>query len=217
MYEEFSGTITDEKIEKLMAIYRPLEKQTADLTASTTYRTSNTYLTNVYEDWNFFRFNYVNPMKYAYDYKAYAHGVVTAAKDNMGFYESIGNSYEYQKNAAIAKLFQGRSITSFSYTEMYKYYVQYDFSAFLALLICLYGLMSVFLSEKETEMDTLLLTTKAGGVKTVWAKLMASVLFVVGVCFWFWIVDFVSFSVLFGSWDAASSPCTFWKISSMPR
>lgn len=206
LYEQFSGTMTDDKIGKLMDIYRPLEKQTADLTASTTYRSPNTYLSNVYEDWNFFRFNYVYPMKYAYDYKSYAHGVVTAAKDNMVFYESIGNTYEYKKNEAIAGLFQGRSITSFSYTEMYKYYVQYDFSAFLALLICLYGLMSVFLSEKETEMDILLLTTPAGGVRTVWAKLIASTLFVCSVCLWFWFVDIAAFSIFFASWDAASSP-----------
>lgn len=206
MYEGFGGTITDEKIGKLMDIYRPLENQTADRTASTANNNPNTYTGNVYEDFHFFQWCYVNPMKYAYDYKAYAYGVVAAAKDNMDFYESIGNPYEYRKNAAIAELFQARSITSFSYTEMYQYYVQYDFSAFLALLICLYGLMSVFLSEKETEMDTLLLTTKAGGVKTVWAKLISSALFVCSVCFWFWMVDFVAFSVIFGSWDAASSP-----------
>lgn len=206
MYDDFSGAITNEKIERLMDIYRPLEVQTADHTASTAYNNPNTYTGNVYDDFYFFRWNYMNPMKYAYDYKTYARDVVTSAKDNMNFYESFGNAYEYQKNAALAELFQGRMITSFVYTEMYKYYVQYDFSAFLVLLLCLYGLMSVFLSEKETEMDILLLTTKAGGAKTVWAKLIASALFVCSVSFWFWFVDFAAFSVIFGSWDAASSP-----------
>lgn len=206
MYKNFGGTITNEKIGKLMAIYRPLEDQTADLTASTAYRNPNTYLTNVYEDFNFFRWCFVNPMRYAYDYKSYAREVAAKARENVSFYESVGNSFESRKNAVIAELFAGRAITSFSYTEMYQYYVQYDFSALLALLICLYGLMSVFLSEKETEMDTLLLTTKAGGAKTVWAKLMASALFVCTVCFWFWLVDFAAFSVIFGSREAASSP-----------
>ncbi|CAH0117815.1 MULTISPECIES: ABC transporter permease [unclassified Paenibacillus] len=206
MYGDFGGPMTDEKIGKLMAIYRPLEQQTADRTASTTYRNANTYLTNVYEDFYFFDWNYVNPMKYAYDYKAYARDVAGAAKDNMDFYRSLGNSYEYHKNEAIAKLFQGRSVASFSYTEMYKYYVQYDFSALLVLFICLYGLMHVFLSEKETEMDTLLLTATAGGLKTIWAKLFASALFVCGVSFWFWLLDFAAFSAIFGFWDAASSP-----------
>ena len=206
MYKDFGGTITDEKIRKLMAIYRPLEQRTADLTASTTYRNADTYLANVYEDFHFFRWCYVNPMKYAYDYEAYAHGVASAARDNIAFYESVGNAYESRKNAAIAELFEGRAITSFSYTEMYQHYVQYDFSAFLALLICLYGFMSVFLTEKETEMDTLLLTAEAGGAATVRAKLMASALFACLICFWFWLVDFAAFSAIFGSWEAASSP-----------
>ncbi|WP_027091519.1 hypothetical protein [Cohnella thermotolerans] len=206
MYKDFGGTITDEKIGKLMAIYRPLEQQTADLTASTTHDNPNTYTGNVYEDFHFFRWCFVNPMKYAYDYKAYAQRVVNAAKDNIAFYDAMDNPYEARKNAAVAELFQGRAITSFSYTEMYQYYVQYDFSALLALLICLYGLMSVFLSEKETEMDALLLTTKAGGAQTVQAKLIASSLFICSVCFWFWLLDFAAFSVLFGSWDGASSP-----------
>ncbi|GAB6989715.1 ABC transporter permease [Paenibacillus pini] len=206
MYGQFEGKITDEKIGKLMKIYRPLEQQTADHTASTTYRNSNTQLSNVYEDFNFYRWSYVNPMKYAYDYKAYAHAVVTTANENIIFFKSLNNGYEARKNAAVAELFQGRTITNFSYTEMYQYYVQYDFSSFLVLLICLYGLMSVFLSEKETEMDTLLLTTKAGGAKTVWAKLLASSLFICSICLWFWLIDFVAYSWIYASWDAASSP-----------
>ncbi|MBD3919004.1 ABC transporter permease [Paenibacillus sp. PR3] len=205
-WADFGGAITNKRIEKLMNIYLPLEQLTADHTASTKYRTPDTYLSNVYEDWNFFRLNYVDPMKYAYDYKAYAQGVVSAAKENIAFYESVDNSYERNKNAVIAKLFEGRSITSFAYTEMYQYYVQYDFSGLLVLLICLYGLMSVFLHEKVTEMDILLLTSKAGGKATIWAKLIASALFVSSVSFWFWVVDFVSFSIIFDSWDAASSP-----------
>ncbi|MGG4144269.1 ABC transporter permease [Paenibacillus algorifonticola] len=205
-YADFGGTIKNEKIEKLMNIYWPLDQQVAERTTSTAYRTPDTYLSNVYEDWNFFRFNYVQPMKYAYDYKAYAQDVVSAANENIAFYESLGNTYERSKNAAIAELFQGRSITSFAYTEMYQYYVGYDFSGLLVLLICLYGLMSVFLYDKETEMDILLLTTKAGGGASIRAKLIASALFVSGVSLWFWLMDFVAFSTIFDSWDAASSP-----------
>ncbi|MCE3202446.1 ABC transporter permease [Paenibacillus sonchi] len=204
-YHEFGGAITDGKIRKLMDIYQPLEDQTAELTLSTTYRPPGTRLSNVYEDWNFYRYCYFYPMKYDYDYKAYAMDVVTSAQDNTTFYTSLGNNYESRKNAVVAKLFHGREIASFNYTEMYKYYVQYDFSAFLVLLICLYGLMSVFLSEKETEMDTLLVTTRVGA-RIIWAKLLTATLFVCGISFWFWLVDFMAFSVVFDSWDASISP-----------
>ena len=206
MYEDFSGKITDEKIEKLIVIYRPLAEQTADHTASTAMDNPDTYTGNLYTDAYFFSGCFVKPMEYFYMYRSYANGVAAAAKENVAFFETLGNTYEYRKNAAIAELFQGRVVTDFTYTEMYQYYLQYDFSAFLALLICLYGLMNVFVAEKETEMDTLLLTTKSGGFKTVLAKLISSILFVCGICVWFWLVDFIAFSCIFGSLKAASAP-----------
>lgn len=206
MYEEFGGTITDEKIAKLMGIYRPLEEETADRTASTATDNPNTYTGNIYNDYHFFSWNFVNPMEYAYMYKSNANDVVTAAKDNMDFYKKIGNRYEYRKNADIAKRYTERAIPELTYTEMYQFYLHYDFSTFLVLLICLYGLMNVFVSEKETEMDTLLLTTKLGGVKTTLAKLISSMIFVGIICSWFWLLDFVAFSSAFGTLKAAFAP-----------
>lgn len=206
MYKDFGGTITTEKIEKLMAIYQPLNKQTADKTASSAIDNPNTYTGNVYNDTYFFRWNFVNPMEYAYMYRSYANDVVNIAKENMAYFESLGNQYEYKKNAAIVDSFTGRFIPDFSYTEMYRSYIHYDFSAFLVILICMYVLINVFVSEKETEMDVLLLTTKSGGIKTVWAKLIASAIFVVIVCFWFWLIDFTAFSIIFGSLEATFSP-----------
>nr|WP_245746488.1 ABC transporter permease [Evansella caseinilytica] len=198
--------MTDEKIETLMSIYKPLEKQTADKTASTRSNNPDTYTGNVYNDYYFFRWNFVNPMEYAYMYKNYANDVAANAKENMDFYESLGNQYEYQKNADIAARFKGRNVEEFSYTEMFQYYIHYDFSALLVLLICLYALINVFVMEKETEMDILLLTTKAGGLRTTLAKLLSSAMFVCIVCFWFWSIDFVAFSSIFGSLEAIFSP-----------
>ena len=45
----------------------------------------------------------------------------------------------------------------------------------------------------------LLLTTRRGGSKTVAAKLLSSALFVTGVCAWFWLLDFLAFGAIFGS------------------
>lgn len=206
MYEDFRGEMSEEKVQKLMSIYEPLEKQTADQTASTRTDNPNTYTGNIYNDFLFFKWCLVQPMEHAYMYGNYAQKVVTNAKENIKFYESVGNQYEMSKNAAIANMFKGRAISDFSYTEMYQYYVHYDFSAFLVLLICLYALMSVFVSEKETEMDTLLLTTRFGGQQTVSAKLVASVIFIGFICTWFWLLDFASFSIIFGSMEGASVP-----------
>ncbi|MGE7997840.1 ABC transporter permease [Lysinibacillus sp. NPDC093190] len=206
MYEDFRGTITNEKIEKLMSIYQPLNEQTADMTASTAMDNPNTYTGNLYNDTYFFQWNFVNPMEYAYMYRNYANNVVTTAKKNKDFFESIENEYEYRKNAAIVEMYKGRIIPSFSYVEMYKNLIHYDFSTILVILICIYALVNVFIFEKETEMDLLLLTTKAGGSKTVLAKIMASVIFVCFVSSWFWLIDFAAFAIIFESLEGTFSP-----------
>ncbi len=206
IYEEYRGPITMDKIDKLMSIYGPLEKQTADKTASTAVDNPNTYTGNIYNDTYFFRWNFVNPMEYAYLYKGYANDVVDVAKENLAFFESLGNQYEYKKNEVILDRYAERLVSDFKYTEMYENYTHYDFSAFLVILICMYVLINVFVSEKETEMDTLLLTTKAGGTKTVVAKIMSSAIFVCISSFWFWLLDFTSFAAIFGSLEATNSP-----------
>lgn len=206
LYDQFGGTTTLEKIEQLLSVYRPLEKQTADLTASRAMDNPNTYTGNVYSDCYLLKDYYVQPMEYAYMYQATANDIVQAAKDNMVFYNKLGNNYKYRENDIIASLFAGRHISEFSYTEMYQYYLEYDFSSLLVLLICLYGLVGVFASEKETDMDILILTTVSGGRKTLISKIVASMLFVLFICLWFWLLDFGAFSFIFQSLEAASSP-----------
>nr|WP_319489737.1 ABC transporter permease [uncultured Caproiciproducens sp.] len=205
-YKDFRGEITPDKIDQLLELYRPIEAKTADLTASTRTDDPNTYTGNIYTDYHFFRRCFVLPMEHDYMYQSYADKVTSAAQENRRFYQSVGNSYNYRKNTAIAESFSGRQIQEFSFTEMYQYYLHYDFSSFLVLLLCVYGLVGVFVSEKESEMDVLLLTTKYGGSKTIAAKLLSSAIFVIGVCTWFWLFDFIVFSAVFGSFEGATAP-----------
>lgn len=206
LYDDFSGKITTDKIEQLLTIYRPMEAKVADLTASTRIDDPDTFTGNVYTDYHFFRRCFVLPMEYDYLYQSYAGKVVLAAKENISFYNSVNNQYESRKNATIAACFSGREVDTFAFTEMYQYYLNYDFSSFLALLLCVYGLVGVFVSEKQTEMDALLLTTKYGGAKTVAAKLLSSALFVIAICTWFWLLDFFAFSAVFSSFKGALAP-----------
>lgn len=206
MYKNFGGEITKDKIKRLMSIYHPIEEKTADQTASTAGNNPGTYTGNIYNDYFFFDKCFVKPMEYCYMYRSYANSVTTAAKDNMKFYQSVGNTYEYRKNAAIADIFKGRRVKDFAFTEMYQYYSHYDFSSVLVLLICLYGLVGVFVSEKETDMDVLLLSAKSGGNKTVAAKIISSVIFICLVCLWFWVTDFLTFACIFGSAKGAFAP-----------
>jgi len=206
LYEAYSGSITLEKIDQLLSIYWPLEQQTADLTASTAMDNPNTYTGNLYSDFYLLRDYYVRPMEYAYMYRYNANEIVRIAQENMDFYSEIGNEYKYLENEIIAERFSGRGIDDFAYMEMYQYYLEYDFSALLVLLICLYGLVGVFVSERESDMDAVLLTTISGGRKTVIAKILSSMLFIFAVCLWFWLLDFALFSFSFGSLEAADLP-----------
>lgn len=206
LYDEYKGQITHEKIQKLLSVYRPIEKQTADLTASRRMDNPDTYTGNVYSDYYLLTWYYIQPMEYAYMYQSTADDIVKRAQENMIFFRDLGNKYKLNQNKIIAKLFSDRSITDFSYTEMYQNYLKYDFSSLLILLICMYGLVSVFVVEKESDMDMLLLTTEAGGKKTIVAKLSASTLFISFICLWFWLLDFIAFGLVFHSFEAASSP-----------
>ncbi len=203
-YKEFGGKITNEKIEKLMSIYRPALEKIADRTLSTDYdKTSYTY--NAYSDEIFFRWCFVDEMKYDYYYKNYAEKLVSEAKQNLEFYQSVGNQYKYRESYQIAEKFVGRKINAFRYTEKYLYYVQYDFSLLLILLICIYSLANMFIVEKEAEMANLLLTLK-NGRKIVAAKVMTSFAFTAVVCALFWIEDFVVYSCAFRNFGGNSSP-----------
>nr|WP_314459811.1 ABC transporter permease [uncultured Clostridium sp.] len=206
LYDEYGGRITSEKIEKLLSVYRPIEKLTADLTASRRMDNPDTYTGNVYSDYYLLTWYYIQPMEYAYMYKSTANDIVRRAEENITFFHDLGNEYKVNENKKIAKLFSGRVITNFSYTEMYQNYLKYNFSSLLVLLICIYGLVGVFVVEKESNMDMLLLTTEAGGKKTITAKLLASMFFVLFVCLWFWLLDFVVFGLVFHSFEATDSP-----------
>jgi hypothetical protein len=206
IYDEFSGDMTAEKIQNLLAIFRPLEQKIADRTASDAMDIPGTYTGNVYSDYHLLNWYYIQPMEYAYTYRGAAARIADAAHENIAFYQEYGNTYETRKNAAIARIFEGRYIPGFYYTETYQHLVQYDFSVLLVLLLCIFGIAAVFSAEKETEMELILLTSRHGGYKTAFAKMIASVLFASAVCVWFWALDFVAFSMAFSSFEGAAAP-----------
>lgn len=206
VYKDFRGNITIGKIDKLLQIYKPIEDEIANLTASTRVDNPNTYTGNVYSDYYLFKWLYVQPMEYAYMYKSTANNIVNNANNNMVFFNELGNEFEYKKNAIIAKLFLNRKITEFGYLEMYQNYFRYDFSLFLILFLCLYGIVNVFVNEKESQMDILLLTSVCGGKKITTAKIIATSTFVIGVTIWFLVLDFIVFSITFKSLTSTMLP-----------
>lgn len=206
LYENYSGEITTEKINHLLSVYQPLAEATADMTASTATDNPNTMTGNIYSDRNILDKYYVQPMEYFYNYRTYASEVAGKAKENVAFYKEQEQTYEVRKNSVIYHLYSGRSISAFAYQEMYNYYLNYDFSSILILLLCLYGIIGTFVCEKETQMNTLLLTNPNGGKKTTLAKIVAATLFVIGVAMWFSVLDYIGFSLSFGTTEGYNLP-----------
>ena len=206
LYEDYRGEITAEKINHLLSVYQPLADATADMTASTAKDNPDMMTGNIYSDRNILEKYYVEPMEYFCHYRTYAFQVAERAKKNAAVYKERGQTVEARKNSVIYHLYSGRSIKAFAYEEMYNYYLNYDFSGILVLLLCLYGVVSTFVCEKETQMDMLLLTNPGGGKKTTFAKITAASLFVISVAIWFSVVDYIGFVYFFGTAEGGNLP-----------
>ena len=196
------------------------------MTASTAKDNPDMMTGNIYSDMNILEKYYVKPMEYFYHYRTYALKVAERAKENVSIYKERGQTYEMRKNSVIYNLYSGRNIKVFAYEEMYNYYLNYDFSGILVLFLCLYGVVSTFVCEKETQMDMLLLTNPNGGKKTTFAKIAAAALFVNSVAVWFSIVDYIGFAYFFGTTEGGNLPlyavsnfstaavnCNLWQYS----
>lgn len=205
LYETYGGFITAEKIKNLLALYRPIQKNVSNHIADTSYNPDSlTY--NQYSDELFLRWCFVEPLEYAFKYQQIAAKIVQRALDNLELYQNTGNEYACRVNRRIAEMFAGRQISRFYYTEMYQYYLQHDVSLFFVLLIITAALTNVFVLEKETGMELLLITTVHGNRHAVLAKLAASFLFIAGICALFWMADLLLFGFFFGGFEGGSNP-----------
>ena len=201
-YAQWSGTITAEKIKSLMAVYGPLE----DFGSLSFVPGSGTYADTEAGDHRFIFSNFYNEMKYDYLYVNQSIELAQKAKDLAAFYESIGSAYKAAESEAYAKTFQGRSISQFADTRYLEVWLNHDYSSMLVLLLSLFGICTVFVTERETEMYMLQRTAKLGGSSTVTAKLTASAFFILMVCLIFYGQDFLVLQLLSGHWEALSSP-----------
>ena len=111
-----------------------------------------------------------------------------------------------EKNNAIADIFEGRSIPQFADTRYIEVWLNHDYSAMLVLLLCLFGLCTVFVTERETEMYMLQRTSKLGSGMTVAAKLAASLAYIILVCVLFFGEDFLVLQLLADHWEVLHSP-----------
>lgn len=205
LYEDYRGLITPEKVADLMEIYGPLETEFENGTLSNK-EDPNSLIYSRKADYLFLTGYFVAEMRYDYLYQNYAYGVVEQARENLEFFAELGNDYEYKRNEKVIEMYYGRSVPEFTFTYFYREYLAYDTSILLVLLLCAFGMASVFVVEKETDMYMLLDTSANGGWKITSAKLMAAMGFAVMVSALFWVTDFVVFMLQSGSTEMLKMP-----------
>ena len=204
-YDRWSGSITAEKVTELMTIYGPLQEKEETMSLDF-IEGSGTYTDSEFNDCRFFASQFANEMEYDYLYVNQAIGITQRAQELAVFYEGIGNTYKAAENEAFARTCQNRVISQFADTRYIEVWLNHDYSSMLVLLLCLFGLCTVFVTERETELFMLQRTSKLGGAMTVAAKLTASALYVGFVCILFYGEDFLVLQLLSGHWEALRSP-----------
>lgn len=190
-YAKYSGQITAEKIADLMAVYGPLEAKRDAHQLSYDYD-PDAYTYSEAMDEEFYRTLFYTELKYDYLYQNEAYRIAQNALEMADFYATVGNDFEVAKNQKIAQTFSGRAIPGFYDTRGYEVLLKYDYSAMLILLLSIFALCGVFVTERETDMFMLLRTTKNGTGSTVAAKLTAASLFVLVTCAAFFAQDFLT-------------------------
>ena len=206
LYPEYRGEITTDKMNDFLEYYRPLEEKISDLTASSIADNPDYMTGSAWQDYYLLERYYAKPMKYFYQYGNKAGRVAEKAKENASFYQKHGNIYESRKNAMIYHLYHDRTVKEFAYTEMYHYYLYYDFSDVLIFLLCIYGIARVFSCEKEAQMEELNVVSVNGGKRLVRYKILAVLLYTACISCWFALVDFFSFAVFFRSLEGENMP-----------
>jgi hypothetical protein len=204
-YDAYRGSITPEKVGKLMKTYGPLEEKYNAWALDHAYD-PDAYTYSEAMDEEFYRTLFVAEMKYDYFYQNEAIHICAKANYLAQMHLQLGNVFEAAKNLRISEDFTGRRIPAFADTRGYEVLLEYDFSAMLVLLLSVFALCRVFVSEKESEMYMLLRTTRHGTVATVAAKLSAAVLFALVVCTVFFTQDFLVIYFSGGRSEALASP-----------
>lgn len=204
-YDQWSGTITAEHIHELMEIFGPLMEKEESMNIDFD-EGSGTYTSSEYEDYEFFFSQFENEMEYDYLYTNEAIGIVEEAKELAEFYRGIGNSYKTAESEAFARVFQYRVISQFADTRYIEVWLNHDYSSMLIVLLSLFGLCTVFVTERETEMYMLQRTSKLGSGMTVAAKLTTSTMFILLICILFYSEDFLVLQHLSGHIEALDSP-----------
>lgn len=155
----------------------------------------DTYTGYILKDWLVFHDYIAKNLKYAVGYPYVIADVLRRAEENIDFYRRVGNEPMVRKNLAIIRLYSNRNIAEFRNLYGIRYYLFYDFSSLILLLMLLLTVSPVFVGEKANRMNQLFPTFVKGGPALRNAKIGFVFLVTLAYSFWFYLVDLAGFAV----------------------
>ncbi|MDE5577727.1 MAG: hypothetical protein K2J11_10105 [Oscillospiraceae bacterium] len=134
---------------------------------------------------------------YAVTYSNISNAIAARAYENVDLYNSIGMSYEAERNRLIYQAYQNRSIPEYRTTFWAEIFFSYDFSSLLCVVMLVAGLSPCFTHEKESGMKTLIVAADQRA-KTDLAKIFSAAVYCIFLSFYFAISDLLSLNFLVG-------------------
>lgn len=191
MHKKLDGVLTNSKAQFIVDENKRVASIVSDGTYSKEYQ-SDTYTGYYWSDYVMVSKYFYNPMKYLSMYSINNDKIVKQAEDNIKFYDKYNNKYEKEKYKFIVNNYKGRKITLFYDTKPWEALFDYNFSDLIIMFLMLLGIVPVFVSEKETNMQNLIMSSKKGKKSTVFVKVLATLVYIT-----FLVCIFSAFNILF--------------------
>lgn len=197
MHKKLDGVLTNSKAQFIVNENKRVASIVGDDTYSKEYQ-PDTYTGYYWSDYVMVNKYFYNPMKYLSMYSTNNEKIVKQAEDNIKFYDKYNNQFEKGKYEFIVNNYNGRKITLFYDTKPWELLFDYNFSDLIIMFLMLLGIVPVFVSEKETNMQNLIMSSKKGKKSIVFVKVLATLVYVMFLVCVFSVFNILFFEFLYG-------------------
>ena len=202
LYAKYGGSITQEKINGIIAEYYEAQQKLDQRGIGETYY-DDCYTGYPYGDVGLFRDMLIPAYEYAILYANTANEVSELAKENVAFFTDV-NEFETKKNTLISETFNGRYVDYCVNSDGWTTFFDYKFSTILVMLMLVLALSSVFSGERAGGFDKLIVSS--GKRKAaVRSKLIMAAVYAFTLTLVFFALD-VFYVAVFHGLDCFSAP-----------
>lgn len=197
MHDKLSGKLTMDKVRFVVDEYNRLIAMVSDRSYSTEEQ-EDTYTGYIWGDYVFITKYFYRPMKYISTYESAIKQVIKNAEDNIEFYSQSGNNFDKTKNQFIKEHYSERKVSVFYNSKVWDSLFKYSFSDLLIILLMFLGIVPIFVNEKVSKMEPLILSSRKGRINMSFVKVFSVLLYIVFLVSFFSSINFLVFKLLYG-------------------